>query len=207
MEKINVKNNTLDKQYQELLQDILDNGVTKSDRTGTGTISVFGRQIRHKMSEGFPVLTTKKMAWKTMVTELLWFLRGDTNIKFLVDNNCHIWDGDAYKNYLKHNDEVDNYWIKKNPEIKSRWKPYSQEEFINKCKTDSEFSEKWGLQIEERELSLEERYDLIEKDKHIQFVKWESLGTDRIKEVLDKENIPTKLITLEYNNETIESYE
>ena len=52
------------------------------------------------MSEGFPVLTTKKMAWKTMVTELLWFLRGDTNIKFLVDNNCHIWDGDAYKNYL-----------------------------------------------------------------------------------------------------------
>ena len=144
MEKINVKNNTLDKQYQELLQDILDNGVTKSDRTGTGTISVFGRQIRHKMSEGFPVLTTKKMAWKTMVTELLWFLRGDTNIKFLVDNNCHIWDGDAYKNYLKHNDEVDNYWIKKNPEIKSRWKPYSQEEFINKIKTDDEFAKKWG---------------------------------------------------------------
>jgi thymidylate synthase len=84
------------------------------------------------------------MAWKTMVTELLWFLRGDTNIKFLVDNNCHIWDGDAYKNYLKHNDEVDNYWIKKNPEIKSRWKPYSQEEFINKIKTDDEFAKKWG---------------------------------------------------------------
>jgi thymidylate synthase len=136
--------NNLDKQYQDLLQDILDNGVTKSDRTGTGTISVFGRQIRHKMSEGFPLLTTKKMAWKTMVTELLWFLRGDTNIKFLVDNNCHIWDGDAYKNYLKHNDEVDNYWIKKNPEIKSRWKPYSQEEFINKIKTDDEFAKKWG---------------------------------------------------------------
>jgi thymidylate synthase len=136
--------NTLDKKYQELLQDILDNGSTKSDRTGTGTISVFGRQIRHKMSEGFPLLTTKKMAWKTMVTELLWFLRGDTNIKFLVDNGCHIWDGDAYKNYLKHNDEVDNYWIKKNPEIKSRWKPYSQEEFINKIKTDDEFAKKFG---------------------------------------------------------------
>jgi thymidylate synthase len=136
--------NNLDKQYQELLQDILDNGYRKEDRTGTGTISVFGRQIRHKMSEGFPLLTTKKMAWKTMVTELLWFLRGDTNIKFLVDNNCHIWDGDAYKNYLKHNDEVDNYWIKKNPEIKSRWKPYSQEEFINKIKTDDEFAKKWG---------------------------------------------------------------
>ena len=91
--------NKLDKTYTDLLQDILDNGVEKKDRTGTGTISVFGRQIRHKMSEGFPLLTTKKMPFKTMVTELLWFLRGDTNIKYLVDNNCHIWDGDAYKNY------------------------------------------------------------------------------------------------------------
>ena len=93
--------NNLDKRYQELLKDILDNGIEKSDRTGTGTISVFGRQIRHKMSEGFPLLTTKKMAWKTMVTELLWFLRGDTNIKFLVDSGCHIWDGDAWANYSK----------------------------------------------------------------------------------------------------------
>jgi thymidylate synthase len=91
--------NDLDKTYTDLLQDILDNGIQKGDRTGTGTLSVFGRQIRHKMSDGFPLLTTKKMAWKTMVTELLWFLRGDTNIKYLVDNNCHIWDGDAYKNY------------------------------------------------------------------------------------------------------------
>ena len=84
---------------------------------------------------------------------------------------------------------------------------WSQDEFINKIKTDSKFSETWGLKIEERELSLEERYDLIEKDKHIQFVKCESLGTDRIKEVLDKEHVPTKLITLICNNETIESYE
>jgi thymidylate synthase len=97
--------NKLDKQYQSLLQDILDNGVEKKDRTGTGTKSLFGKQIRHKMSDGFPLLTTKKMAWKTMVTELLWFLRGDTNIKYLVDNNCHIWNGDAYKNYLKWFDE------------------------------------------------------------------------------------------------------
>ena len=91
--------NSIDKHYQELLQDILDNGIEKSDRTGTGTISVFGRQIRHKMSDGFPLLTTKKMAWKSIVSELLWFLRGDTNIKFLLDYNCHIWDGDAYKGY------------------------------------------------------------------------------------------------------------
>ncbi len=147
--------NTLDKQYQELLQDILDNGVTKSDRTGTGTISVFGRQIRHNMSEGFPLLTTKKMAWKTMVTELLWFLRGDTNIKFLVDNNCHIWDGDAYKNYLSKIEAHANTMIL--PEGLSEFQSemdkvsaqmkgsaLSKEEFINKIKTDDEFAKKWG---------------------------------------------------------------
>jgi thymidylate synthase len=93
--------NNLDKQYQALLQDILDNGVEKTDRTGTGTISVFGRQIRHKMGEGFPILTTKKVAFKTMTVELLWFLRGDTNIKYLVDNDCQIWDGDCYQAYLR----------------------------------------------------------------------------------------------------------
>jgi len=90
--------NNLDPQYQSLLQDILDNGVEKNTRNGK-VISVFGRQIRHSMKTGFPLLTTKKMAWKQIVTELLWFLRGDTNIKFLVDNDCHIWDGDAYRNY------------------------------------------------------------------------------------------------------------
>ena len=90
--------NSLDKQYQNLLQDILDNGVKKETRNG-GTISVFGRQIRHNMSEGFPLLTTKKMAWKTMVTELLWFLRGDSDIRFLWENNCTIWDGDWEKHY------------------------------------------------------------------------------------------------------------
>ena len=91
--------NTIDKKYQELLQDILDNGVTKMDRTGTGTLSVFGRQIRHKMSEGFPLLTTKKMYFKGIVTELLWFLRGDSDIRFLWENNCSIWDGDWNKKY------------------------------------------------------------------------------------------------------------
>jgi thymidylate synthase len=92
--------NKIDKAYTDLLQDILDNGPKKETRNG-GTISVFGRQIRHKMSEGFPLLTTKKMAFKTMVTELLWFLRGDTSIKYLLDNDCNIWTGDAYQSYLK----------------------------------------------------------------------------------------------------------
>lgn len=125
--------NTLDTKYQELLQDIIDNGVVKTDRTGTGTISVFGRQIRHKMSQGFPLLTTKKVAWKTMVTELLWFLRGDTNIKYLVNNNCHIWDGDAYKNYQKNMTE----WFGNESQL-------TKELFIEKIKTDDEFSNKWG---------------------------------------------------------------
>jgi thymidylate synthase len=122
--------NNLDKSYQNLLQDILDNGVTKQDRTGTGTISVFGRQIRHKMSDGFPLLTTKKMAWKQIVTELIWFLRGDTNIKFLVDNNCNIWNGDAYKEYRRFRTKNDD--------------AYSMEEFVEKIKTDDAFASVYG---------------------------------------------------------------
>jgi thymidylate synthase len=121
--------NNLDKDYQELLQDIINNGVKKEDRTGTGTISVFGRQIRHNMSEGFPLLTTKKMPFKTIVTELLWFLQGNTNIKYLVDNNCHIWDGDAFKNYV--NTYKGNF-------------PMDKEEFIETIKTNDEFAERWG---------------------------------------------------------------
>ena len=121
--------NNIDKKYQELLQDILDNGTPKSDRTGTGTISVFGRQIRHKMSEGFPLLTTKKMPWKSIVTELLWFLQGNTNIKWLVDNGCNIWNGDAYKNYSSNNFGKTIH---------------TEEQFIERIKTDDEFAKKWG---------------------------------------------------------------
>ncbi len=83
--------NQLDLQYQGLLFDIIENGSIKDTRNGK-TRSIFGKQIRHKMKDGFPLLTTKKMYWKGIVTELLWFLRGDTNIKYLVDNDCHIWD-------------------------------------------------------------------------------------------------------------------
>jgi thymidylate synthase len=126
--------NNLDKQYTDLLQDILDNGVIKSDRTGTGTISVFGRQIRHKMSEGFPLLTTKKMPFKTIVTELLWFLKGDTNIKYLVDNNCHIWDGDAYKNFV----------IKSKQKYGEDFSVLSMEQFITSLEVDSDFAAEWG---------------------------------------------------------------
>ncbi len=125
--------NNLDKQYQELLKTILEYGVDKKDRTGTGTKSIFGYTVRHNMKNGFPLLTTKKMYWKGIVTELLWFLRGDTNIKYLVDNDCHIWDGDAYKAYQSGFKE------------KHYLKPAStKEEFIERIKTDDEFAKKWG---------------------------------------------------------------
>ena len=130
--------NTIDKKYQDLLVDIIENGVDKGDRTGTGTRSVFGRQLRHDMREGFPLLTTKKMAWKAMVTELAWFLKGDTNIKFLVDHGCNIWNGDAYKYYLwrmrivKIEEGTDNVNI------------LSQKEFVEKIKEDAEFAKEYG---------------------------------------------------------------
>ena len=89
--------NNIDKQYQNLLQTILDFGVDKKDRTGTGTKSIFGYTIRHNMKDGFPALTTKKLAWKQVVSELLWFLTGQTNIAFLHKHNNHIWDGDYEK--------------------------------------------------------------------------------------------------------------
>jgi thymidylate synthase len=121
--------NKLDKQYTDLLQTILEHGVGKKDRTGTGTKSIFGYTIRHNMKDGFPLLTTKKMPFKTIVTELLWFLQGNTNIKYLVDNNCHIWDGDAFKNYV--NTYKGNF-------------PMGMEEFIETIKTNGEFAERWG---------------------------------------------------------------
>ena len=131
--------NNIDKQYQQLLQDIIDYGVEKKDRTGTGTKSVFGYTVRHNMKDGFPLLTTKKMAWKSIVTELLWFLRGETNIKYLVDNDCHIWDGDAWANYQRKTLEkfMDDTTI-------AGYAITNKEEFINKIKTDDEFAKEWG---------------------------------------------------------------
>jgi thymidylate synthase len=124
--------NNLDLQYQDLLQDILLEGKEKTDRTGTGTKSVFGKQIRHKMNEGFPLLTTKKMAIKSIMTELKWFLKGKTNIKYLVENGCNIWNGDAYKTYERtYNYELEDA-------------PLTQKEFVEKIKTDDDFARVWG---------------------------------------------------------------
>jgi thymidylate synthase len=163
--------NKLDKQYQQLLQDIIDFGVEKKDRTGTGTKSIFGYTIRHNMSEGFPLLTTKKMAWKTMVTELLWFLRGDTNIKYLVDNNCHIWDGDAYKNYCKTYPDVEKTFQYEGSNIEVR--KMSQEEFINKIKTDDEFAKTWGElgSIYGKQWRSWEKWYIDENQRYLTFTK------------------------------------
>jgi thymidylate synthase len=122
--------NKLDQQYTDLLKTILEYGVDKKDRTGTGTKSIFGYTIRHNMKDGFPLLTTKKMPFKTIVTELLWFLRGDTNIKYLVDNDCHIWNGDAYKNYSSN---------------VQPWEPHlDMNQFVERIKNNDEFAKKWG---------------------------------------------------------------
>ena len=147
--------NNLDKQYFKLLQHILKNGVTKKDRTGTGTISVFDYSMRFDMSEGFPLLTSKKMFTKGVILELIWFLRGNTNIKYLVENDCHIWDGDAYKNFYKKSLEIKLAYesgdlLGTQPHIEAMFSNpneliiLSKEEFIEKIKTDDEFAKKWG---------------------------------------------------------------
>ena len=117
----------IEKQYQGILRKLVLYGKEKGDRTGTGTLSYFGDQIRHNMADGFPLLTTKKMAVKTMMTELKWFLKGDTNIKYLVDNNCHIWNGDAYKAYRR---------IPTNQ--------LDERTFVHRIKTQDWFAKEWG---------------------------------------------------------------
>jgi len=133
--------NNLDRKYQELLREILNVGYKKEDRTGTGTTSIFGTSLKHKMNDGFPILTTKKVYWKGIVHELIWFLRGDTNIKYLVDNNVNIWNGDAYKKYCQ---TIENACKPGNEKILQEFsiygfiggngKPHSLETFVNKIK-------------------------------------------------------------------------
>jgi len=130
--------NRLDEQYQRLLQDIIEFGVDKQDRTGTGTKSIFGYTIHHNMMSGFPLLTTKKVPFKTMATELMWFLMGDTNIKYLVDNGCNIWNGDAYKRYADSHTTFKDGFAMVTPMAHSR------ESFIEAIKTDDDFAEIWG---------------------------------------------------------------
>jgi len=135
--------NKLDKQYQDLLKTILEYGVEKEDRTGTGTKSIFGYTIRHNMQDGFPLMTTKKMAIKTMMTELKWFLKGDTNIKYLVDNGCNIWNGDAYKKY-RDVYEIESRENDSKLEELHMLSDLTEVEFIDRIKGDDTFAQEWG---------------------------------------------------------------
>ncbi|AHF57580.1 thymidylate synthase [Spiroplasma eriocheiris] len=116
------------KQYLTMAQFILDNGLAKQDRTNTGTISYFGYQMRFNLAEGFPLLTTKKVHFKSVVYELLWFIKGDTNIKYLVDHNVRIWNEWPYEKYTK------------SPDYQNE----TLTEFVEKIKTDDEFAKKYG---------------------------------------------------------------
>lgn len=116
------------KTYLDLLEKVMTKGEVKKDRTNTGTISYFGTQSRFDLREGFPLLTTKKMAWKAICHELLWFLKGDTNIKYLVDNNVNIWNEWPYEAFKKSND----------------FKGESLQYFVEKIKTDNQFAQQYG---------------------------------------------------------------
>jgi len=126
------------KQYLDLLADILENGTDKNDRTGTGTRSVFGRQLRFDLSEGFPLLTTKKVFTRGIIHELLWFLKGDTNIKYLIDNNVHIWDEWAFQPYLE-KEGLDKQY----PMYSDSWTE-KKKEFVERIHEDKTFADAWG---------------------------------------------------------------
>jgi thymidylate synthase len=181
--------NKVDKQYQDLLSDILDNGHQKGDRTGTGTVSVFGREMRFNMSDGFPLLTTKKVYHKGVIHELLWMLGampkeykqfGNTNIKYLVDNGVNIWVGDAYREY-QNKRTVD--------EIKIMGYPKTEKEFIERIKEDENFAltygnlgpvygEQWTNWVSETKSSehLDGNFEIVEKVS----------GVNQIQEVIDR---------------------
>lgn len=156
--------NNLDKQYIELIKHILDTGYVSGDRTGTGTVKTFGNMISHNMKEGFPLLTIKRMFTKGIIYELLWFLRGETNIKFMVDNGVNIWVGDCYKKYKKYFDDIASLEYchlnelsvtvdidsETNDHSLMMAEPMSEAEFIQAIKDDlpigngQTFAQKWG---------------------------------------------------------------
>jgi len=124
--------------YLDLLQELIEQGAVKEDRTGVGTISKFGHQLRFDLSEGFPLLTTKKVFLKGITHELLWFLTGDTNIKYLVDRDVKIWNEWPFTAYLKKNNLEESF-----PRYSEKWTE-KLNWFIDQIKQDNEFAKKWG---------------------------------------------------------------
>ena len=136
----------IEQQYIQLMKEILEVGHGKGDRTGTGTLSIFGRQLRHNMSEGFPLLTTKKVPLKTVATELVWFLQGRTDLRWLLARNCHIWTGDAYKRYATYANSLEepDWEVHVDDPNQNRTRIMTREEFENEVLMNDAFSEKWG---------------------------------------------------------------
>ena len=222
------KDFTIDERYQELLQTILDYGKHKKDRTGTGTKSIFGYTIRWDMSQGFPLLTTKRMPMKTIATELKWFLKGDTNIKYLHDNNCHIWDGDYKKSgrtdgelgpiygkqwrdwdgrqerdgsYDMSLDQIANliFQLKRNPDSRRLMVSAWNVGELHKMTLPPCH---YGFQIYTRELSFHERWALY-SDKPYD---GNGLGMINTLDFMDDNEIPTRSISLMWNQRSVDTF-
>lgn len=137
------------KAYQELLQDILTNGTKKEDRTGTGTISVFGRQMRFDLAAGFPLVTTKRVPFRLIASEMLWFIKGDTNIRYLLQHNNHIWNEWAFKKWVESADysgpDMRNFGLRSQQDETFKLQYDEQmDEFVKKVLEDDEFAKQYG---------------------------------------------------------------
>lgn len=137
------------KQYLDLAQKVLDEGITKEDRTGVGTKSIFGHQMRFDLQEGFPLLTTKRVAFRLIKSELLWFLKGDTNIRYLLEHNNHIWDEWAFERYVESGDyqgpDMTDFGLRaQEDEAFNHIYQEEMKKFTNRVLLDKDFAEKHG---------------------------------------------------------------